>query len=267
MGKIIAIANQKGGVGKTTSAMNLSAGLGVLERKVLLVDTDPQANSTSGVGYDPREIENGVYECLIGKVKAKDIILETKSPNLFLLPAHIDLVGAELELVNVENREHMMKNALSEIIDDFDYIIIDCAPSLGLLTLNSLTSAHSLIIPIQCEYFALEGLGKLLNTVKIVQRKLNPELTIEGLLLTMYDTRLRLSNQVVEEVKTHFQDLVFKTIIHRNVTLGEAPSYGETIIVHDSTSIGAINYLNLSQEIIDKEKVTETLEENLVSNE
>jgi chromosome partitioning protein len=267
MGKIIAIANQKGGVGKTTSAMNLSAGLGVLEKKVLLVDTDPQANSTSGVGYDPREIESGVYECLIGKVKAKDIILETKSPNLFLLPAHIDLVGAELELVNVENREHMMKNALSEIIDDFDYIIIDCAPSLGLLTLNSLTAAHSLIIPIQCEYFALEGLGKLLNTVKIVQRRLNPELTIEGLLLTMYDTRLRLSNQVVEEVKTHFQDLVFKTIIHRNVTLGEAPSYGETIIVHDSTSKGAINYLNLSQEIIDKEKVSETLEENLVSNE
>ena len=267
MGKIIAIANQKGGVGKTTSAMNLSAGLGVLEKKVLLVDTDPQANSTSGVGYDPREIENGVYECLIGKVKAKDIILETKSPNLFLLPAHIDLVGAELELVNVENREHMMKNALSEIINDFDYIIIDCAPSLGLLTLNSLTAAHSLIIPIQCEYFALEGLGKLLNTVKIVQRRLNPELTIEGLLLTMYDTRLRLSNQVVEEVKTHFQDLVFKTIIHRNVTLGEAPSYGETIIVHDSTSKGAINYLNLSQEIIDKEKVSETLEENLVSNE
>ena len=267
MGKIIAIANQKGGVGKTTSAMNLSAGLGVLEKKVLLVDTDPQANSTSGVGYDPRKIENGVYECLIGKVKAKDIILETKSPNLFLLPAHIDLVGAELELVNVENREHMMKNALSEIIDDFDYIIIDCAPSLGLLTLNSLTAAHSLIIPIQCEYFALEGLGKLLNTVKIVQRRLNPELTIEGLLLTMYDTRLRLSNQVVEEVKTHFQDLVFKTIIHRNVTLGEAPSYGETIIVHDSTSKGAINYLNLSQEIIDKEKVSETLEENLVSNE
>ena len=267
MGKIIAIANQKGGVGKTTSAINLSAGLGVLEKKVLLVDTDPQANSTSGVGYDPREIENGVYECLIGKVKVKDIIIETKSPNLFLVPAHIDLVGAELELVNVENRENMMKNALSEIIDDFDYIIIDCAPSLGLLTLNSLTAAHSLIIPIQCEYFALEGLGKLLNTVKIVQRRLNPELTIEGLLLTMYDTRLRLSNQVVEEVKTHFQNLVFKTIIHRNVTLGEAPSYGETIIVHDSTSKGAINYLNLAQEIIDKENITETIEENLVSNE
>ena len=266
MGKIIAIANQKGGVGKTTTAMNLSAGLGVLEKKVLLIDIDPQANSTSGVGYDPREIENGVYECLIGKVKARDIILETKSPNLFLLPAHIDLVGAELELVNEENREQMMKNALADIVNEFDYIIIDCAPSLGILTLNSLTAADSLIIPIQCEYFALEGLGKLLNTVKIVQKRLNPELTIEGLLLTMYDTRLRLSNQVVEEVKTHFQDLVFKTIIHRNVTLGESPSYGETIIIHDATSKGAINYLNLASEILENEQ-KKLEEENLVSNE
>lgn len=266
MGKIIAIANQKGGVGKTTTAMNLSAGLGVLEKKVLLIDIDPQANSTSGVGYDPREIENGVYECLIGKVKARDIILETKSPNLFLLPAHIDLVGAELELVNEENREQMMKNALADIVNEFDYIIIDCAPSLGILTLNSLTAADSLIIPIQCEYFALEGLGKLLNTVKIVQKRLNPELTIEGLLLTMYDTRLRLSNQVVEEVKTHFQNLVFKTIIHRNVTLGESPSYGETIIIHDATSKGAINYLNLASEILENEQ-KKLEEENLVSNE
>ena len=264
MGKIIAIANQKGGVGKTTTAINLSAGLGVLEKKVLLIDIDPQANSTSGVGFDPREIENGVYECIIGKVKARDIILETKSPNLFLMPAHIDLVGAEIELINEEFRERMMKDAIADIVDDFDYIIIDCAPSLGLLTLNSLTAADSVLIPIQCEYFALEGLGKLLNTVKIVQRRLNPELTIEGLLLTMYDTRLRLSNQVVEEVKTHFQDLVFDTIIHRNVTLGEAPSYGETIIIHDATSKGSVNYLNLASELLKKEKKSE---EKLVSNE
>ena len=264
MGKIIAIANQKGGVGKTTTAINLCAGLGVLEKKVLLIDIDPQANSTSGVGFDPREIENGVYECIIGKVKARDIILKTKSPNLFLMPAHIDLVGAEIELINEEFRESMMKDAIADIVDDFDYIIIDCAPSLGLLTLNSLTAADSVLIPIQCEYFALEGLGKLLNTVKIVQRRLNPELTIEGLLLTMYDTRLRLSNQVVEEVKTHFQDLVFDTIIHRNVTLGEAPSYGETIIIHDATSKGSVNYLNLASELLKKEKKSE---EKLVINE
>jgi len=262
MGKILAIANQKGGVGKTTTAMNLSASLGVLEKKVLLIDTDPQANATSGVGYDPREIKNGIYECLMGNINVNEVILKTKSPNLFLLPSNIDLVGAEIELVNEKTRETTMKNMISNVKDDFDFIIIDCAPSLGLLTVNSLTAAESLIIPIQCEYFALEGLAKLLNTIKIVQRRLNPQLSIEGLLLTMYDTRLRLSNQVVEEVKTHFQDLVFKTIIHRNVTLGESPSHGETIIIHDASSKGAINYLNLASEILDKQKI-----ENLNANE
>ena len=262
MAKIIAIANQKGGVGKTTTAMNLSAALGVLEKKVLLIDTDPQSNATSGVGYDPREIKDGIYECLMGNANVNDVILKTKSPNLFLLPSNIDLVGAEIELVNEKTRETTMKNMISEINDEFDFIIIDCAPSLGLLTVNSLTAAESLIIPIQCEYFALEGLAKLLNTVKIVQRRLNPNLSIEGLLLTMYDTRLRLSNQVVEEVKTHFQDLVFDTIIHRNVTLGESPSYGETIIIHDASSKGAINYLNLASEILENQEV-----QNLNDNE
>jgi len=284
MGKVIAIANQKGGVGKTTTAMNLAAGLGVLEQKVLLVDSDPQANATSGVGYDPRNIKEGVYECLLGKVKAKDIILKTKTPNLSLLPAHIDLIGAELELVNLPNRENMMKNALEYVKEEYDFIIIDCAPSLGLITLNSLTASNTIIIPVQCEYFALEGLGKLLNTIKIVQQRLNENLVIEGLLLTMYDTRLRLSNmvrskpsiltmydtrlrlsnQVVEEVKLHFQDMVFKTIIHRNVRLGESPSYGETIIIHDATSKGAINYLNLANEVLKKQQEQDTQEKELI---
>jgi len=264
MGKVIAIANQKGGVGKTTTAMNLAAGLGVLEQKVLLVDADPQANATSGVGYDPRNIKEGVYECLLDKVKAKDIILETKTPNLALLPAHIDLIGAELELVNLPNREDIMKDVLESVKEKYDFIIIDCAPSLGLITLNSLTASNTVIIPIQCEYFALEGLGKLLNTIKIVQQRLNENLVIEGLLLTMYDTRLRLSNQVVEEVKLHFQDMVFKTIIHRNVRLGESPSYGETIIIHDATSKGAINYLNLANELLKKQKKQETQVKELI---
>ena len=256
MGRIIAIANQKGGVGKTTTAMNLAGSLGILEKKVLLIDADPQANATSGVGHNPQEIKQGIYECLIVKAKASDCIISTQSPNLDLLPANIDLVGAELELVNLEQREYQMQKALAPIKDNYDYIIIDCAPSLGLLTLNALSASDSVIVPIQCEYFALEGLGKLLNTIKVVQQRLNINLEIEGLLLTMYDTRLRLSNQVVEEVKTHFQNMVFKTIIHRNVRLGESPSYGETIVIHDATSKGAINYLNLANELLQKLAVT-----------
>ncbi|MBF44983.1 MAG: chromosome partitioning protein ParA [Flavobacteriales bacterium] len=256
MNKTIVIANQKGGVGKTTTSINLAACLGVLEKKVLLVDADPQANSTSGVGYDPREIKYGLYECLTDNISAREVILKTESPNLDLLPAHIDLVGAELELVNQENREFILKDILEQVKSSYDYIIIDCAPSLGIVTTNALTAANSIIIPIQCEYFALEGLGKLLNTIKIVQNRLNKELDIEGLLLTMYDTRLRLSNQVVEEVKTHFQEMVFKTIIQRNVRLSEAPSFGHTIIMHDANSKGAINYLNLAKELMEKNLMT-----------
>jgi chromosome partitioning protein len=256
MGKIIAIANQKGGVGKTTTAINLAAALGVLEHKVLLVDADPQANSTSGVGFDPRNIKTSIYECLINQEEPKNVILHTDSPNLDLMPAHIDLVGAEIEMINLPNREKILRFVLSKIKDQYDFIIIDCSPSLGLITVNSLTAADSVIIPIQCEYFALEGLGKLLNTIKIVQSRLNPELEIEGMLLTMYDVRLRLANQVVEEVKTHFQQMVFDTIIQRNTTLGEAPSHGKTIIMHDASSRGAINYLNLARELLQKNDLT-----------
>ena len=252
MGKIIALANQKGGVGKTTSSINLAASLAVLEFKTLLVDADPQANATSGIGYGPREIKSSIYECIINGIDPKEAILETSTPNLDLIPAHIDLVGAEIEMINLADREHKMKEVFAKIKDQYDFIIIDCSPSLGLITINSLTAADSVIIPVQCEYFALEGLGKLLNTIKIVQARLNPELQIEGILLTMYDVRLRLSNQVVEEVKTHFQDLVFDTIIQRNTRLSEAPSFGVSVIMHDATSKGAINYLNLAKEILVK---------------
>ncbi len=269
MGKIIALANQKGGVGKTTSSINLAASLAVLEYKTLLVDADPQANATSGIGYDPREIKASIYECIINNLDPKEAILETSTPNLDLLPAHIDLVGAEIEMINLTDREHKMKEVFAKIKDQYDFIIIDCSPSLGLITINALTAANSVIVPVQCEYFALEGLGKLLNTIKIVQSRLNPDLQIEGILLTMYDVRLRLSNQVVEEVKTHFQDLVFDTIIQRNTRLSEAPSFGVSVIMHDATSKGAINYLNLAKEILVKNglakeelKTTESTESN-----
>ncbi|MDO5510282.1 MAG: AAA family ATPase [Weeksellaceae bacterium] len=250
MGKIIAIANQKGGVGKTTTAINLSAAVGVLERRTLLIDADPQANATSGLGIDPESVEKGTYELLEHNASAKDLILQTNSPHLDLIPAHVDLVAAEIELVDTNNRESLLKEALQEIREEYDYIFIDCAPSLGLITLNALTAADSVIIPIQCEYFALEGLGKLLNTIKSVQKLHNPSLDIEGLLLTMYDSRLRLSNQVVDEVKSHFPNMVFDTLIARNVRLSESPSFGESIIAYDADSRGAENYLNLAQEFI-----------------
>ncbi len=252
MGKIIAIANQKGGVGKTTTSINLAASLGVLEKKVLLIDADPQANASSGLGIDVEAVTQGTYQVLEHSAAAEDAILTTSSPNLDIIPAHIDLVAIEIELVDKEDREYMLKKAITHLKEQYDYIIIDCAPSLGLLTLNALTAADSVMIPIQCEYFALEGLGKLLNTIKSVQKIHNPELDIEGLLLTMFDSRLRLSNQVVEEVNKHFDAMVFKTIIQRNVRLSEAPSYGESIISYDATSKGANNYLSLAEELIKK---------------
>ncbi|MCO6564288.1 MAG: ParA family protein [Apibacter sp.] len=254
MGKIIAIANQKGGVGKTTTAVNLAAAIGVLEKKVLLIDADPQANASSGLGINVEEVEYGTYEVLEHSAQAQDAIQPTTSPNVELIPAHIDLVAAEIELVDKVNREYMLKEALKDIKNKYDFIIIDCAPSLGLITLNALTAADSVIIPIQCEYFALEGLGKLLNTINSVQKLHNPDLTIEGLLLTMYDARLRLSNQVVEEVKTHFPDMVFDSLIQRNVRLSEAPSFGESILKYDAESKGAINYILLAEEVLNKNK-------------
>ncbi|MBI9037226.1 MAG: ParA family protein [Bacteroidales bacterium] len=256
MGKVISIANQKGGVGKTTTAINLAASFAVLEYKTIIIDADPQANATSGVGFDPRIIKTSIYECIIDGVDPKGIILNTKTPYLDILPAHIDLVGAEIEMISLSKREFMMKKVIDKIKDDYEFVIIDCSPSLGLITVNALTAADSVIIPVQCEYFALEGLGKLLNTIKIVQSRLNKTLDFEGILLTMFDSRLRLSKQVVEEVKVHFQEMVFDTIISRNTRLGEAPSFGETIIMHDVNSTGAINYLNLAREILQKNKMT-----------
>lgn len=252
MGKIIAIANQKGGVGKTTTSINLAASLAVLEYRTLLVDADPQANSTSGLGFDPRTVKNSIYECIVNGLTATEAIQATETPNLDLLPAHIDLVGAEIEMINLHEREYKMNQVLSQVKDQYDFIIIDCSPSLGLITINALTAANSVIIPVQCEYFALEGLGKLLNTIKIVQNRLNTSLEIEGILLTMYDARLRLSNQVVEEVRSHFGELVFETIIQRNTRLSEAPSFGVSVIMHDANSRGAINYLNLAREVLHK---------------
>ena len=254
MSKIVAIANQKGGVGKTTTAMNLAASLAVLEYKTLVVDADPQANTTSGLGHNPREIENSIYECMVGKASIKDCILETDVEFLHVVPSHINLVGAEVEMVNLSNREEKMREVLREIKDQYDFILIDCAPSLGLITVNSLTASDSVIIPVQCEYFALEGLGKLLNTIQIIQKRLNSNLEIEGILLTMYDVRLRLSNQVVEEVQAHFKDMVFNTIVPRNVKLSESPSFGLPAIVHDAESKGALAYLNLAKEIADNNK-------------
>ncbi len=265
MGKIIAIANQKGGVGKTTTSINLAASLAVLEYKTLLVDADPQANSTSGIGFDPRTIKASVYECLINNIDPHDAIQHTETPNLDLLPAHIDLVGAEIEMINLHEREYKMRNILNQVKDEYDFIVIDCSPSLGLITINALSASNSVIIPVQCEYFALEGLGKLLNTIKIVQNRLNTELEIEGILLTMYDVRLRLSNQVVEEVRTHFNELVFDTIIQRNTRLSEAPSFGIAVIMHDANSKGAINYLNLAREILQKNNLNKEENEHVTA--
>ena len=262
MGKIIALANQKGGVGKTTTAINLAASLAVLEKKVLIIDADPQANATSGVGIDTKSVTTSIYECVVENIDPKKIILKTEVPGLEIIPSHIDLVGAEIEMLNMAERERVLSSMINPIKDKYDFILIDCSPSLGLITVNALTASDSVIIPVQCEYFALEGLGKLLNTIKIIQTRLNPGLEIEGFLLTMYDSRLNLSNQVLQEVQSHFGDMVFKTLITRNIKLSEAPSYGLPVVLYDAASKGASSYMDLAKEILQRNESKEQKETN-----